>query len=69
MNNIVIPKTVRDFHITSNGHVWIDGVMGGSVEMSKGGRYYTAKTVQRALNNYDKRYKQYLKEYMRGQED
>lgn len=63
---MTIPNTVYSFHITANGHVWISGVMGGSVEMSKGGRYYTAKTIQRALNNYDRRYKQYLKEYMSG---
>lgn len=62
--DIIIPSCVLDWHITKNGHVWIDGCMGGTVEMSDGGRYYTRKTVQRALNHYAKKYKQYEDEYL-----
>jgi hypothetical protein len=60
---MIIPSCVLDWHITANGHIWIDGCMGGGVETTDSGRYYTAKTVQRALNHYEKKYKQYCAEY------
>lgn len=61
-----IPSCISSYHITANGHVWINGCMGGAVEMSDSGRYYTSKTVQQVLNHYAKKYRQYCNEYARS---
>lgn len=59
-----IPSCVIDYHITDKGHVWIDGTMGGGVETMDCGKYYTAKTVQRALIHYAKRLNKYTEAYL-----
>lgn len=61
-----IPSCVSSYpYMTVCGYVCISGCMGGAVEMSDSGRYYTAKTVQQALNHYARKYKQYCTEYAR----
>lgn len=65
-NPIEVPSCIIAWHVTKNGHIWIDGTMGGGVETTDSGRYYTVKTLNNALRHYAKRKERYEREYLKA---
>lgn len=51
---------------TSNGHVWIDGLMGGAIERTDAGNYYYYYNVENAKKHYCKKYYEYCKNLYKG---
>lgn len=42
-------RYILDWHVTRNGHIWIDGITGGYVETMENGRYF--KNAQAAIRH------------------
>lgn len=38
-----LDRYILGWHVTNNGHVWIDGITGGYVEMTDAGKYFTSE--------------------------
>lgn len=56
-------RCIIGWHITQNGHVWIDGITGGYVEQMDCGRYYRADNHYKAIMHRIRHIKQLEKEY------
>lgn len=59
-------RYILGWHITKNGHVWIDGITGGYVEMTDGGRYYREGNHYNAIIHRIKHIKKLHEQYMKN---